>query len=1750
MDLMQPLEGYEVLESVSRSARSAVFRARRLSDGHAFVVKRHATAHPGAVERARFEREHRLGMSLDVPGLVRHVERVRDGLSHALVTEAISGHSLDLVLARGRLPVERIVKIAAALADTLEEIHARAVIHGAVEPSNVVLSEGGRPVLVDLSRAQRLSVRSDRAFVAPTVSPYAAPEQTGRTNRAIDVRSDLYSVGACLYEALSGRPPFEVVDPLALAHALLARMPERLESRAPSIPKVLADIVERLMAKDPDERYRTARGLAHDLRRVADELAGSVEVPSFRLGERDEPRRLVIPQRLYGRELQLEALEHAYRDARSGKESLVLVSGPAGIGKSSLADELEPVVLRSGGRFARGRFEPVGRDVPLGAISSALRTLVRQVLAEGTASADLVASMALPDEGASLAVIVPELASPSHPRSALAVGWEAAQGQRLSAALALLRALVERSGGGVVLVLDDLQWADDAALAVLSALAGESSVHGVLLACSFREEEVDDGHPLSVCLRKLEGLRGGAPPPRISLGPLGAPAVRLLLEDTFGLPSEDTDVLVAECVARTGGNPFFLQQLLATLYGDAVVSFDVDANAWKLERARLATLEHDPGVVPFLLRQLAKLPAPSLELMRTVAGFGSSAVIEDIARVERRRREDVLPALDPLVAEGFLRQRVDSDELHFLHDRVHQAVWTSIPEEARVDLEWRIGTSLLTELPEAERSRRVAEIAGHLLPGLEQLDRDFDRVGVLDLLTEAARRAVEAGAFTRASEYLAGARRLLTSEPVARDQERAYQVLSLLVRVKERESDSEGVEELAGEAEARGFTKSQMIPIYAAWFSSLYAHQDRVATIQLGRRLLLRYGIDIPEDLGMRHVLSRVARIRLTTLRAPPTSVEELDPVADPEAVAAVEMLRRLMPIAFRLGETMSAVYNAEISLRAPRCGRTGTAGYAWFQMGMLALEGFDDLDKAEGLCRLGRSMIENSGRKDLIADAILGRTALVNPWLRHLEETLAPLEQAWRVALEQGDAQCIGAVPATMAFHRAYLGVPLGELEVDLVNYREVLARHGVATDLLVLRQWVACLRGQASDPAKLVGAHFDIERELPKQRDQSTRAGITLQALVVAVFMGDWEQAGRAVELGIPERKGDRHIFMRALFPHYAALAVLRTLPKGRARRERSLFQVRRWLSRLESFAVRAPMNIDHRVAHVRAALALALGREDEALAGFAKAARIAESNRWPHEAALAHEHAALLLRERGDSASMRGHLEDAYYLYEGWGATAKLQAMRRIWPAIRIGPTLRVPATIVGGELDVESMTRAARALSGDIREDTLVERLLGLAAENAGATHGWIVRVRPRGSTLLAHFEVRGDEHAVTRVSHAIEDESSPVPYSLVRFGASLRAPRVFGDVTIDRLPDHVTLPRGCSARSVLLIPLLRKDQAIGVLVLVNDLATNVFSRARVRFLEVVAAQAAISFENAELYSTLQASLEAQIMLTEAQRRFVPQEFLASLGAGSIASVGLGQSVQKDMAVLFSDMRAFTSHVEHTSPEENIAFINEYLAEMEPAIVSHRGFVDSYIGDAIMALFEGGPRDAVAAAVGMLENLRSYDLRRSRRGERSIEIGIGINSGTLTLGTIGGQERIKCGVIGDCVNLAARVETATKYYRVPLLVGDGAIDALRGSPFLLREVDRVRVKGHRASLTLYEVFDADPAPLREAKLATLTEWNVALDLYRLGDLTRALDRFRRVAAALPGDRVAAIRAARCEKLAREPKTTDWTETVDLR
>ncbi|MGB1015514.1 MAG: adenylate/guanylate cyclase domain-containing protein, partial [Nannocystaceae bacterium] len=471
-----------------------------------------------------------------------------------------------------------------------------------------------------------------------------------------------------------------------------------------------------------------------------------------------------------------------------------------------------------------------------------------------------------------------------------------------------------------------------------------------------------------------------------------------------------------------------------------------------------------------------------------------------------------------------------------------------------------------------------------------------------------------------------------------------------------------------------------------------------------------------------------------------------------------------------------------------------------------------------------------------------------------------------------------------------------------------------------------------------------------------------------------------------------------------------------------------------------------------------------------------------------------------------------------------------------------------------LDLGTVIQGSLAISSEIRLDRLLHNLIRIAMENAGARRGFLILADEE--RLLIEAEGSVDPESIEVLQSAPVERSALLPASIVKYVA-----RTCSDVVLDDAANKGDFSldpfvSGRSLKSVLCTPILHQGKLTGVLYLENNLTSGAFTPSRIEVLRVLSSQAAISIENARLYRNLQDSLTQQVALTDAHRRFVPHEFIKSLGRESITDVELGDYTQKVLTVLFSDIRGFTTLVEAMTPEQSIRFINTYLSHMEPAILRNGGFIDSYIGDAIMALFDapddadvgtgaGSGDAAVRAAVAMLRGLRRFNDEREREGEKPIEMGIGLNTGYLTMGTIGGYNRLKCGVIGDPVNLASRIESLTRNYAVPLLISEHTYNSLRNpDEFCVRLVDMVQVVGQTKPVTLYEVFDAATADEREIKLALAPRFETAIHHFYRREFEDALTLFGECEEQMPGDHVIRSFMARCQELRGRPLTEDWT------
>ena len=339
------------------------------------------------------------------------------------------------------------------------------------------------------------------------------------------------------------------------------------------------------------------------------------------------------------------------------------------------------------------------------------------------------------------------------------------------------------------------------------------------------------------------------------------------------------------------------------------------------------------------------------------------------------------------------------------------------------------------------------------------------------------------------------------------------------------------------------------------------------------------------------------------------------------------------------------------------------------------------------------------------------------------------------------------------------------------------------------------------------------------------------------------------------------------------------------------------------------------------------------------------------------------------------------------------------------------------------------------------------------------------------------------------------------------------------------------------KSMICVPIERARRFSGAIYMENNLITGAFTEDRVEVIKLLAAQAAISVENARLY-------EDQLRLTTAQGRFVPGQFLESLGHSDIAGVGLGEFVARDMSVMFADLRDFTPVAERLAPRDVIDLLNRYFSRIGVPVAEAGGFVDSYNGDEIMALFPLPADRAVQAGIGMAHALREFNRESVALGRPTLEMGIGVNSGPLVLGTVGSADRLKCGVVGDTVNTASRIEQLTKRYGVRFLVGEHTKTSLRdGGRFSLRAVDRVAAKGKVQAMTLYEVLDAEEPARRAAKESTRSLLDDARGLYAGRCFAEAQQLLAQARAIDPNDAVLVRLAERCRRYENDPPPADW-------
>ncbi len=1081
---MLEFPGYTLLEPLQARGSHLLYRALRVDDRQPVLLKVPRAEHPGTRERSLFEHEHSLLRRLEgTPGVPSALAFEVHQSQPVLVLQNVEGTCLSEQLGTPLDP-RRFLFLASSLAATLAEVHRRGVIHKDLQPDHILLAPSGQPWLIDFVSATLQQVQ--RVQAAPPqimggTPAYMSPEQSGRMNRTLDYRTDLYSLGITFYQLLTGRLPFEGRDALEWIHAHLAQVPVSPHLREPSVPPMLAAVVLKLLAKMPEERYQSFEGLKADLEMCRERLTRG-DGEEFPLGSQDFPARFQLPQRLYGRESEVEALLSAFdRVTRGGRTEWTLVRGYSGIGKSSVVHALHQPVMQRRGFFLSGKFDQLQRDVPYATLAQAFKELVQQLLAGSDAEVETWRQRlleAFEGFGQVLVELVPPLEWVVGPQPAVSELPPQEAQNRFHRVFQRFLSVFATPGRPLVLFLDDLQWADFASLELLKFLATHPDTPPLLWVGAYRDNEVSPSHPLMLSLEEIRkaGTRLGD----ISLGPLLLEQTRQLVADALpGTRPEVVQALTAVLQAKTGGNPFFLLQLLQTLHQDGLL-VRTPEGGWRWDEAGVKAKGYSDNVVDFMAGRLRQLPEPTQQLLRLAACVGNAfsvptlALLGDLEPVELERR------LEPVLREDLVVQ-IGAEQYRFLHDRIQQAAYALIPEAERKAVHLRIGRMLLASLSPEQLRERLFDVVGQLNAGAELMGDGEERLRLARLNAEAGCRAKASAAWRSAVGYFNAVFSLLPGDPWRTEHSLAFKLRLDQACCELMAGRPAEARRLVEELLPRALARPELAEAYRLKSTLHLAAGEIAAAVACLLECLQRFGMAMPPAPTPEEIKAADAEVWALLGDRPIESLAELPPMSDPDMKAAMSILADLTVPALYSGSSLLPFHLCRMVSLAIRHGNTAAAahGYAWYGL-VCCVSGAEKYQEGYAFGRLAQRLVD---RPEFSAhySGTLFILAHLSRWVRPFSVSLGLFHETFRHALPRGDFRNACYCCDNIIINRLLMGHELGEVYQESMARLEFVRKasyEDVGTFLTLFQSHVQQLRGLSASPGSLDGASFNEER------------------------------------------------------------------------------------------------------------------------------------------------------------------------------------------------------------------------------------------------------------------------------------------------------------------------------------------------------------------------------------------------------------------------------------------------------------------------------------------------------------------------------------------------------------------------------------------------------------------------------------------------------------------------------------------------
>jgi len=1289
-----------------------------------------------------------------------------------------------------------------------------------------------------------------------------APEQTGRMNRSIDTRSDLYSLGVTLYQTLTGRLPFAAADATEWVHCHIARQPTPPSDHA-AVPEPLSTLIMKLLAKNAEERYQTAAGLEADLRRCLAEWQSHGCIDPFPLGTHDIPDRLLIPEKLYGREREVNALLVAFdRVVAHGTPEFVLVSGYSGVGKSSVVNELHKVLVLPRGLFAAGKFDQYKRDIPYATLAQTFQTLVRQILVKSEAEVGQwrhALLEAVGPNGQLIVNLIPEVEFiiGKQPHAPDLPPQDAKN--RFQMVFRRFLGVFARREHSLVLFLDDLQWLDAATLELLEYLVSDPDVRHLMLVGAYRDNEVSSSHPL---MRTLEAIRkAGTRMREIVLAPLRLDDVNRLVADGLRCKEDAAHPLAQLLHEKTGGNPFFAIQFLTALAEEGPLRYDPGEAAWIWDLARIRAKGYTDNVVDLMVGKVKRLSGATQSALQQLACLGNVVEIATLTLVHGKSEEEIHTALWEAARTGLILRQEGS--YAFLHDRIQEAAYTLIPEGERAVAHLRIGRVMLASMTADGLAIHLFDVANQLNRGAALIiDRD-ERVRVAAIDLRAGRKAKASAAYASAVAYFSTGMALLNERDWGGHYELTFSFWLERAECELLSSNFEKAERLIVELLQRAASKVDQAAVYHLKVGLHEVKGEYPQAVVSGLTCLKLFGIDIPTHPTQEQVQAEYETVWQALNGRTIESLIDLPLMTDPEVQAAVQVLSGLTSVAYFTDSRLACVQMCRMVKIAMRYGTIGASALAYGYFGAILGPIFHRYTDGYRFVRLASNLIERHGFIACQAKIyhLMGHVIL---WTGPIASAIEFSRATFRAAIETGDLAyaCYGILHPIEVFllRNDPLDAVWRESEIALDFTRKTKYRDVV--DIIRSQQrFIATMQGRTETFSTFNDAQFDeatFEAQLTEDRMALMIFWYWMLKLKARFLAGDYAEALAAADKAKLQLWSSGAMVHLVDYTYYFALTVAACYENASTHQQQAWRELlTAHLEQLREWAETYPPTFGHKHALVSAEIARVEGRDTDAMHLYEQAIQSARENGFVQNEALSHELAARYYLARGFATISHTYLHNARSCYGRWGAFGKVKQLDELYPNLqpeRIPPS---PTSTIGTpvvQLDVETVVKASQALSSEILLPKLIENLMRIAVEHAGAERGLLILLR--GDEPQIEAEATTGHGRVEVVVRQAAVTPSDLPQSALHYVIRTREHVVLDDASVANLYSDDEYVREKRPRSALFLPIVKQTKLVGALYLENNLTPCAFTSGRVAVLELLASQAAISLENATLYSDLQ------------------------------------------------------------------------------------------------------------------------------------------------------------------------------------------------------------------------------------------------------------------------------------------------------